>query len=146
MKPTSISQVRSALLVCTLAATALASHAYAQGPAMQVNVPFAFHNGSQHLPAGVYRVEIEDSHVILLRGRSGSGFVMTNPEIATASTSKGKIIFNRYGDQYYLSEVWPQGRDTGQRCAKSRQEKEAELAVNKLAPTTRQLALNNVPR
>ena len=151
MSTVSSSKFRSALLACALAATAVAStsHAFAQSQAMQVNVPFAFHNGSQLMPAGIYRVEIQSSHVILLRGQSRSGFVMTNPETTRTITGSGKVIFNRYGSQYYVSEFWPQGSETGQRSVKSQQEKEAEqeeLAENHANATTRVLALNQLPR
>ena len=151
MKTVSISKLRSALLACSLAATAMASasHAFAQGRVMQVNVPFAFHNGSQNMPAGIYRVEIQSAHLILLRGQSTAGFVMTNPETTRDVNGPGKVIFNRYGSQYYLSEFWPQGSETGQRSVKSRQEKEAEqgeLAENHSSGATRVLALNHLPR
>jgi hypothetical protein len=151
MKTASISKLRNAMLACTLAVTAVAcaSQAFAQGQVMQVNVPFAFHNGSQSMPAGIYRVEIQSQHLILLRGQSRSGFVMTNPESTRNSNGPGKVIFNRYGSQYYLSEFWPQGSATGQRSVKSRQEKEAEqeeLAENHSSIATRVLALNHLPR
>ncbi len=151
MKTASISNLRSAMLACALAAAALgpASLAFAQSQVMQVNVPFAFHNGSQLLPAGIYRVEIQSNHVILLRGQSRSGFVMTNPETTSKVNGPGKVIFNRYGSQYYVSEFWPQGSETGQRSVKSRQEKEAEqgeLAENHSSVATRVLALNHLPR
>jgi len=151
MNTASILKLRSALLACTLAATAVAStsEAFAQGQAMQVNVPFAFHNGSQLLPAGIYRVEIQSSHLILLRGQSRSGFVITNPETTRKITGPGKVIFNRYGSQYYVSEFWPQGSETGQRSVKSSQEKQAEygeLAENHSSVATRVLALNHLPR
>lgn len=148
MKPVSIWNLRSALLACTLAATAVAStsHAFAQGSVMEVNVPFAFHNGSQHMPAGIYRVELESNHVVLLRGKTRSGFVMTNPEIAKTASSTAMVVFNRYGDQYYLSEIWQRGSETGRRCVKSRQEKETQLAGNWAGPITRELALNKLPR
>jgi hypothetical protein len=151
MNTATISKLRSALLACTLAATAVAStsQAFAQSGTMQVNVPFAFHNGSQLLPAGVYRVEIQSSHLILLRGQSRSGFVMTNPETTSKVTGSGKVIFNRYGNQYYVSQFWPAGSETGQRSVKSRQEKEAEegeLAQNHSSISTRVLALNHMPR
>ena len=151
MNTASILKLRSALLACTLAATALAStsQAFAQGHAMQVNVPFAFHNGSQLLPAGIYRVEIQSSHLILLQGQFRSGFVITNPETTRKITGPGKVIFNRYGSQYYVSEFWPQGSETGQRSVKSSQEKQAEhgeLAENQSSVATRVLALNHLPR
>ena len=146
MKPASISQSRRALLACALAAMASTSYAFAQEQSMQVNVPFAFHNGSQPLPAGTYQVEFRSDHVLLLRGRSGSGFVMTNSATTHTASGTGKVIFTRYGDQYYLSEVWPQGSETGQLCVKSRQEKETQLAANWAGPITRELALNRLPR
>ena len=151
MKITSILNPRRAMLACALAATALASArpAVAQSQVMQVNVPFAFHNGPQYLPAGIYRVEIRSPHLILLRGQSRSSFVTTNPEITRDVNGPGKVIFNRYGSQYYLSEFWPQGSTTGERSVKSRQEKQAEqneLAENNSSVATRVLALNHLPR
>ena len=41
-------------------------------------------------------------------------------------TDKGKLVFHRYGDQYFLSEVWPAGATTGRVIAKSRAESELE--------------------
>lgn len=151
MKTVSISNPRNAMLACALAVTALASasHAFAQDKVMQVNVPFAFHNGSQLMPAGIYRVEIQSDHLILLRGESRSGFVMTNPETTSKVNGSGKVIFNRYGSQYYLSDIWPQGSTTGERSVKCRQEKEAEqseLAENRSSVGTRVLALNHLPQ
>jgi hypothetical protein len=151
MKTASILNLRNAMLACTLAITAVASasQAFAQGQVMQVNVPFAFHNGSQSMPAGIYRVEIQSSHLVMLRGQSRSGFVITYPEITRKVDGPGKVIFNRYGNQYYLSEFWPQGSETGQRSLKSRQEKEVErgeLAENHSSVASRVLALNHLPR
>jgi hypothetical protein len=143
MKRLSIAKF-TALVACAVGAAPWA--AQAQDYVMQATVPFAFHNGSARLPAGVYRVEIESEHVILLRGQSRSGFIMANPASATSPTSLGKLVFIRYGDQYYLSEIWPQGSESGERCVKTRQEKEAKLAANRIQPTTRELALNNVSR
>jgi hypothetical protein len=153
MKTTSISNLRRVMLACTLvtaaAAAASGAKAFAQEEVLQVNVPFAFHTGSQTLPAGVYRVEIESEHVILLRGDSRSAFVMANPEMTRDVNGPGKVVFNRYGSQYYLSDIWPQGSETGERSVKSRQEKEAAqelLAENRSGIGTRVLALNHMPR
>jgi hypothetical protein len=112
---------------------------------MRVNVPFAFHNGSQRMPAGVYSVKIESEHLILLRGHSTSGFVTTNPEIGKPS-NKGKLVFQRYGEQYFLREVWAANSDTGQKCAKSKLEREVEIAQTKVAKPGTELAINQQPR
>lgn len=148
MNTVSISKLRGAVLTCAVAATAAlyASHAFAQEDAMQVKVPFAFHSGSQQMPAGVYTVEIQSNQLVLLRGRSKSGYLMTNPEETRTPSGTGKLIFHRYGEQYFLSEIWTRESRTGQRAVKTRQEKEAELAQNWTSPVTRELALNQLPR
>ena len=148
MNTISISQLRRALMACVLAATATASfsHALAQAQVLQVKVPFTFHSGSQHMAAGVYRVKIESDHVISIRGESGIVFVMSNPETARTAPNTGKLIFERYGDEYFLREVWSMGSTTGQRCVRSRQEKEAELAQTHASAISRELALNQLPR
>jgi hypothetical protein len=147
MNTVSISKLRTYLLGCALAATAVVStsHAFAQDNEMRVNVPFAFHNGPQRMPAGVYRVKIESEHLILLRGDSRSGFVSTNPEIGKPP-AKGKLVFQRYGDQYFLREVWAANSETGQKCVKSKLEREVEIAQTKAAQPGAELALTQQPR
>jgi hypothetical protein len=147
MNATSTSKLRTYLLACTLGAVAVASasQGFAQGTEMKVNVPFAFHNGSQRLPAGMYRVKIQSEHVILLRGYSKSGFVMTNPETGKPS-DKGKLVFQRYGDQYFLREVWAANSETGQKCPKSKLEREVEIGQSKATQPGAELAINQQPR
>ncbi len=147
MNATSTSKLRTYLLACTLGVVAAtsAAHGFAQDAEMRVNVPFAFHNGSQRMPAGVYRVKIQSEHLIMLRGYSTSGFVTTNPEIGKPS-EKGKLVFQRYGDQYFLREVWAANSDTGQKCAKSKLEREVEIAQTKAAQPGAELAINQQPQ
>jgi hypothetical protein len=147
MNAKSTSKLRTYLLACTLGAVAMvsATHGFAQGDEMRVNVPFAFHNGSQRMPAGVYRITIESTHLILLRGDSKSGFVTTNPQIGKPA-AKGKLVFQRYGDQYFLREVWAAQSETVQKCVKSKLEREVEIAQSKAAQPGTELALNQQSR
>lgn len=149
MKTTLHSKMLRVVLGCALMAIATVSTtiAYAQSHVVQAKIPFAFHYGSQRMAAGIYQLEIQSSgHVILLRGRSASGFVLANPETATRATGTGKLVFNRYGDQYFLHEIWPNGSAIGERCVKTRQEKEAELAQNAMSPVTHEVALSRTSR
>ncbi|HTF64343.1 MAG TPA: hypothetical protein VK638_16795 [Edaphobacter sp.] len=147
MNAKSTSKLRTSLLACALGAVAMVStsHGFAQGKEMRVNVPFAFHSGSQSMPAGVYKVIIESQHLILLRGDSKSGFVSTNPEIGKPA-AKGKLVFQRYGNQYFLREVWTSQSDTGQKCVKTKLEREVEIAQSKAAQPGAELALNQQSR
>jgi hypothetical protein len=146
MNTNSTSKLRTSLLACALGAVAMVStsQAFAQGGEMRVNVPFAFNNGSQVMPAGVYKVSIQSQHVIMLSGYSRSGFVTANPESGRAA-AKGKLIFQRYGNEYFLREVWPAESNTGEKCTKSKLEREVEIAARKSDQSGSQLALNQQP-
>jgi hypothetical protein len=142
MNAKSTSKLRTYFLTCTLGTVAMvsASHGFAQSNEMRVNVPFAFQSGSQRMPAGVYRVTIESQHLILLRGDSTSGFVHTNPQIGKPA-AKDKLVFQRYGNQYFLREVWASQSDTGEKCVKTKLEREVEIAQSKAAQPGAELAL-----
>jgi hypothetical protein len=145
-----ISKLRSSLLLCALATGALVStsHAVAQGTTVQVQVPFAFENGSQHLPAGKYTIELQSQHLMLLRGTAANsaGFATTIPDERLSPAQKGKVIFHKYGDRYFISEVWVAGEATGRHCITSRTEKQFQIAQNASAPTHVEVALNTPAR
>jgi hypothetical protein len=48
------------------------------------------------------------------------------PVLARDTTQKPKLVFHRYGDQYFLYQVWPAGATTGRQLPKSRGEREVE--------------------
>ena len=140
------SLVASALAIGSLASTQFAS---AQSPTTlaEVTIPFDFQTPSQILPAGKYRVVRESSNLLLLRGpNSKGGFVITHDAMRRQAPTHGAIVFDRYGDKYYLHQVWTAGQSTGLECMKSRAEKASMVAMNNEAPTAVELALNSVPQ
>ena len=124
-------------LMLALAFLAAAQFVRAQEP-MLASVPFAFTAGDTALPAGQYRVEKvrNDSPVLLIRCTEGSPaiIVMTSPASANARQDKSKLIFHRYGNRYYLAQVWSAGSSSGRTLPKSAKEKEQALAANNVAP------------
>jgi hypothetical protein len=56
------------------------------------------------------------------------------------------MVFNRYGDKYYLRQIWTAGDKVGVECQKSRAEKESLRAENTQAPSSIELALNSIPK
>lgn len=73
-----------------------------------VQVPFDFRVGSSHLSAGHYRVLHVGSHLILLQRDDGKaqGLIPVMVSDRPSGESASKLVFNRYGDQYFLSQVW----------------------------------------
>lgn len=142
----SASAFRNSLLLCALAAGTFltTSNAVAQEQAVVVQVPFAFENGSQHLPAGKYRIDLNSEPLMSLHGTvaNSAGFAMTIPAITSKPSQRGKVVFHRYGNRYFLSEVWMAGESTGRVCVMSRREKNLQIAQNAAAITNTELALN----
>jgi len=95
---------------------------------MLVNIPFAFVAGNATLPAGEYRVEKLDgnSAVVLIRcsDASAAAVVLSNTAQAKETPTQSKLIFKRYDNRYFLSQVWRAGSIRGRELLKSRAEKE----------------------
>ena len=116
--------VASLLVVGSFAATQVAR---AQEP-MTVNIPFAFTAGDASLPAGKYRVEKLDGNgaVLLIRCSepTASAMVVTIGKQAKEQQERSKLVFHRYNDHYFLSQVWTAGSIRGRQLLKSPREKE----------------------
>src|SRR5258707_6752171 len=80
---------------------------------MLVNIPFAFVAGNATLPAGEYRVQKLDgnSAVLLIHcpDANASALVITHAAQAKEPQSESKLVFNRYGNRYFLSQVLAAG-------------------------------------
>ena len=109
----------------------------AQEPVL-ANIPFAFTAGEVTLPAGEYRVQkvIEGSAALLIRCTEGSPaiMVMTSPAEANGPQEKSKLIFHRYGNRYFLAQVWSAGSSRGRELRKSAKEKEQGLLAHNGRP------------
>lgn len=122
-----------ALAVGLLLSLAAAGVCYAQRPSMLgVTIPFAFQVGNKTLPAGEYRVEsllTGDGNNFQLIRRTDCGasvIVMTMVADSSGAKSQPALIFNQYGNSYFLSQIWT-GAEQGRQLSKSKREQEAAL-------------------
>jgi hypothetical protein len=111
-----------------LAAAALALPLSAQVAAETVNIdiPFEFVVGTTTAPAGTYVFSSPAGKPMVrmqLVGTEGS-FLLTNPESVYKSPQVPKLIFHRYGNQYFLS--WIGTTSTSRDIPMSRLEREAK--------------------
>jgi hypothetical protein len=97
----------------------------AQSIKLEADIPFHFVVGSATLPAGRYRVEPIRPDIMLVRSADfrSSAFVQTIGVSAKDSQAEGKLVFKRYGQTYFLSQVWSPGYSTGRELTKSRLER-----------------------
>jgi hypothetical protein len=115
-------------LICSLGAALLAAAGlYAQSSQTLVaKVPFGFHVGSVALPAGEYNVDMKTAPGfvrVVSADRKAVAIIASFAEQAPEYNQQGKLVFNRYGDNYFLSQVWTPGV-TGRGISKSSREKE----------------------
>ena len=100
------------------------------------NIPFSFIVGEKILPAGEYTLEPnrKDSHNIwLIQRRDGrtSALFSTMSVRFSETQDNAKLIFHRYGDQYFLSQIWT-GGNSGRELRMSRLERElAKKAIER---------------
>jgi hypothetical protein len=151
MKNTRLTSIlSSSVIVCALTIGSLASAPSASAQSrttLVVNIPFAFQTEKQILPAGMYHIERESGSIILLRGPGkAAGFVMMYGTSKTHPPDHGTIVFDRYGDKYFLRQVWTAANPNGLECPKSRAEKAALVAQDNQAPTTIELAVSTAPQ
>jgi hypothetical protein len=105
----------------------------AQSERSKITIPFSFIVGEKTLPAGEYSVEPNrrDSDKFWLvqsRDVRASCLVTTMPVRANQTQEETKLVFHRYGDQYFLSQIWTAGANSGRELLMPRLER--ELAKN----------------
>jgi len=99
------------------------------------NIPFDFVVGSEELQAGQYRVEPASSTGMAMKisGDHQGVYRLSSTITASRRAEKGKLVFHRYGNRYFLAEIWTPGESEGRELLKSKDEKaiERELATAK---------------
>ena len=109
-----------------------AGWAQAQSIRLKANIPFAFRAGEKLLPAGEYDVQtLENRVVVRILGPDADNSVMfTTVGVShqIGEDKDAKLIFNKYGDDYILSEMWWPEQQDGRKAFPSKTE--GELAKN----------------
>jgi hypothetical protein len=101
---------------------------------IKVSIPFDFQFADTKLPAGEYNVRrlpqsSSDTVVMIRNVHDGQTVVRLTSAVQTLSPKdKATLVFHRYGEQYFLFQVWPAGGETGRALPRSRNEREAQKA------------------
>ncbi len=99
------------------------------------NVPFDFVVGEKTLPAGQYTVKevATGGRALLIAERNAKSSIirLTNDLEPKRDKTQARMVFHRYGQHYFLAEVWNGGDSFGKQLQRSRQERaiERELAA-----------------
>ena len=129
------------LIALTLFAGLMVPATQAQSTMLKANIPFDFAVGNKRLPAGEYQIKPAAEKVMLIQSTDArsSAVAMTIGVQAGKSNDVGKLVFNRYGDQYFLSKIWPPASTDGRELSKSRLEREV-AAQSRVKPAATAVA------
>jgi hypothetical protein len=118
-------------LMLSLVSILAAANAQAQSANREqtANIPFSFTVGDKTFAAGSYTVELvnprTDPSPLVIKSETGRSkkVVLTNPVRTAKAQASARLVFNRYGDQYFLAQVWTHGDISGLEIPMSRSER-----------------------
>lgn len=111
-----------------LLATASAS---AQTVPLKANIPFNFIVNKAELPAGQYTIQSVGSSASAMSIQSLDNrivkLVLPHACESPKTQETSKLVFHRYGSQYFLAQIWTAGNNRGQELPKSGRESEVAM-------------------
>jgi hypothetical protein len=130
-----------AIMLITVAGLSTAKAQAAGCPPMVANIPFAFSVREKTLPAGEYTVRCvnpdSSMKVLLISSKTGSRTVLVQTSSVTGKIEdSGRLVFHRYGDQYFFAQAWLPADAVGMEAPQSRGAKARELANEKRTSKT----------
>ena len=112
----------------TLCAAVASANAQLSNP-VRAKIPFDFNVGEKKLPAGEYTFSrlsgFSDNKLMSVSSADASAHVFQSTFGAEVLTPKNEstLVFNRYGDQYFLEQIWSGGEQEGTQVPQSRSER-----------------------
>lgn len=103
------------LVVAFMIACVIGSSVATAAQVMTANIPFKFLAGGKVHDPGKYELTIPDDEATLTlvpaKGASSLVPVLTRLAEPVPSPSSARLVFDKIGDTYYLSEAWMPGFD-----------------------------------
>lgn len=129
---------QKAILLAVLAVAGLLtlSPLSAQSRAVDFNIPFQFYVGDTTLPAGQYGIAFDHSFNRILVSATGledAVWILPHKIAGKGEDLQAATVtlkFHRYGDTYFLREVWRNGREEGLSLPMTKAEKRAAREGN----------------
>ena len=130
------------LLIVVLAfATAVASANAQSTKKVVADIPFEFVVGDRTMASGEYILKANgmQSQALMIQSRDAksSAIRLTNAierPRSQAHETKARLVFHRYGQRYFLAQVWSGADSTGRQLLESRQERAIERELASLRP------------
>jgi len=126
--------VLSVIAISTLLASSLVVLAGNVQSRIKADIPFDFTVGKARLSAGQYSIQRGTSQGSLkLSCDKSSVMVLTYGGSTSSIPSHAKLVFHKYGDQYFLAQVWDEGSTTANNLMATKAERDAARTSGRLA-------------
>jgi hypothetical protein len=143
LKGDSLMKRFAAIALVVLAGACTAGTLQAQSHEVRANVPFDFAVGSKVLPAGRYTFFTEPNDTVVIRSTDYKATVLSRTEETSSGRSYAShLVFDRYGDHYFLREIRCPSIAMNVELPPSKLEKQVREQRAWLGPNTTLLALN----
>ena len=122
----------SVCLLIGLSAVMTTNAQIASGTTLEVNIPHSFIVKDTTLPPGKYTVRVVDDYadlnVLEIRSLDRRAAVLFDTESVHLNGPAGdtELVFDKIGDDYFLSRVFLRGDDSGNQLLKSRMQRRLE--------------------
>ena len=120
----------TAIALLAIANFAMAGTSFAQSNGVQATVPFDFTVGNKLFPSGTYTIKPESTNpnVIVIRSHDKpiAALSLVHQD-GNKSPNGGKLLFHKYGGQYFLTEILCDRADMNVELSTSKAEKRAQL-------------------
>jgi hypothetical protein len=126
----------TAIALLAIANFAVAGTTFAQSNAVEAKIPYDFTVGNQLFPSGTYTIEKESQWFIAIKNHdNANGTTILVNQDAKKSADGGKLIFHKYGGQYFLSEVLCDSASMNVELHPSKAEKRVQLQQAMVSPS-----------
>lgn len=138
MRKGSLRRFTTMAFIVALPLVSLVATVNAQAPQKVVaDVPFEFSVGYKTMPAGGYVVEAVASagNALLIQNDDAKSAALRRSEATVPMKDKkhARLVFHRYGERYFLAEVWSGLEVSGRQLVKSQEERAIEQELANLA-------------
>lgn len=96
----------TASVLILLAALVTAGRLHAQSTEVRASIPFSFVVNGRTLPAGTYNITTPQRYVLRIENSARAGAIMSAlSPYDRVRAPQPMLVFNRYGDRYFLHEI-----------------------------------------
>jgi len=101
---------------------------------LEVDIPFQFHAGNSQLPPGKYIIHaLDNSDLTIMEISSADGKMSALFDVreaeANSAPARNELVFNKYGNRYFLAKLFDESNRDGSAVVESRYEKRIDKAT-----------------